>query len=202
MMKIILLALDILFPNNSPETELNSLFENNSPEAELDILFENNFPEAAVKIIDFGIARKFSSYECIMNRQVGTKTVIYQIMRCDSNFNKAAWEKISKEGKCFVACLLHKHPGDKDMNFVACLLHKYSGICLNPGEAQQHTRQLSTERLGVKKISFKFIARISQSEEIIKLRDLFCECDKDRVGCLSFREFKNSLQKYYTVLMK
>jgi len=206
------------------------------------ILFENDSPEAEIKIIDFGLAKKFSPEESIMNRRVGTlytmapevieglytsqadmwsvgvitfmllanaipfydrsnnrKTVIDKIMRCDYNFNDAIWEEISKEGKDFVRCLIHKEPD----------------IRLNAREAQQHTWQLSgrsnhpsalnLEKLHdnmltyidsseLKKITLMFVAHISQAEEIIELRDLFYQYDTDRNGCLSLREFKNSLQ--------
>jgi serine/threonine protein kinase len=123
------------------------------------------------------------------------------IMRAQYNFEGVMWGKVSEKGKDFVSRLLVVDPGVR-MSPEMALRHEW---LLQQEQWQDARPSIELLRkldsslynykhvLVIKKLALNVIAHRSTSEQIVELRRIFEEFDKNRNGVVTFDEFKSAL---------
>mmetsp|Transcript_3989 Transcript_3989/g.4621 ORF Transcript_3989/g.4621 Transcript_3989/m.4621 type:complete len:567 (-) Transcript_3989:194-1894(-) len=210
------------------------------------IMFEDGRPNAQIKLIDFGLSKKFLPDEDHrMTDGVGTiytmapqvlqgvytsradlwscgviayillsslkpfrhknrKYVIHKIMMCDYNFRGERWKHISDQAKEFVCELIKLDPSQRWTATQALKSDFLSQSLDNLSERKPDLESVKeargnmiafTEAGDLNKLVSLVVAHKMSSNEIVDLRKIFSQFDKNNDGVLSLAEFQTALSE-------
>ena len=132
------------------------------------------------------------------------KVVIAAILKGDYNFDDdEIWQHRSQEGKDFVSALLQVDSGLR-LNARQALKHPWlaSETRLSDRNSNLERMEIAKTRLVLyaesgefKKIVMQVIAKKAKTEDILELRKIFNNFDRNKEGTITFREFKEALSR-------
>jgi calcium-dependent protein kinase len=131
------------------------------------------------------------------------KVITRSILKGKYDFDADIWNDRSPQGKAFVSALLQVDP-DERLNAKQALRHAWlrRETRLSDLKSMLERMEIAKTRLVLyaesgefKKIVMQVIAKKSRTEDILELRKIFNEFDKNQDGTITFGEFKEALSR-------
>jgi calcium-dependent protein kinase len=132
------------------------------------------------------------------------KQIIDQIMRCKLDFNGHGWEYVSEEAKQFISNLIVLDPKNR-ANAEQALAMKWLSDAFplsdrRPDEKTMtdvaHTLVNHADGGELRRLALMLVAHKANTQEVVKLRQVFDQYDTTNDGTITMEEFRKALEEY------